>query len=315
VDGRGGRDLSKSREYHQFLEYMTAKTKTGPQDIRLLPVHILGMESAIKHPWPLPFFDPENPQAMDDSFVQTASHLPSELHIMLDDHEIAGRDPLYALAPVLLFAAASENQLLSGLQRWYDIIASTKWDRKYSTEHLEQLIMHKHLLDDHASLHEEVVRFVTSPKLARWATHLTQDQRTVAQESKDAVKADYEFLLSRYRQLSLHYQEAISVLVSATSLAESQKQITLATQVTKLTILTTIFLPLSYCTSIFGMNFVELEQLSIWIWVVVTVSVGLATFAVYQWDKRQRLWELCAIVGTKTGWLRWRRGAATTVDI
>ncbi|CAN9316503.1 unnamed protein product [Alternaria alternata] len=170
---------------------------------------------------------------------------------MLDDHVIAGQDPLYALAPVLLFAAASENQLLSALQRWYDIIASTTWDRKYSTEHLEQLVLHKHLLDDHANRHEDVLRFIHSPVLARWANALTQDQHAIAQESKDAVKADFEFLLSRYRQLSLHYQEAISILVSATSLAESQKQITLAAQVTKLTVLATIFLPLSYCTSIF----------------------------------------------------------------
>lgn len=285
----GSRDLSKSHEYHHFIEHMTAKTKTGHRDIRLLPVKVLGMESAIKHSWPLPIFDSDDPKANDGSLFQTASHLPSELHIMLDDHAIAGQDPLYALAPVLLFAAASENQLLSALQRWHDIIVSTKWDQKLSTEHLEQLILHKNLLDDHANRHEDVLRFIESPVLARWANALTQDQQAVAQESKDAVKADFELLLSRYRQLSLHYQEAISILVSATSLAESQKQITLAAQVTKLTVLATIFLPLSYCTSIFGMNFVELDQLSIWIWVVVTFAVGLSTFLVYRWDERQRL--------------------------
>ncbi|KAI4617658.1 uncharacterized protein J4E87_008294 [Alternaria ethzedia] len=270
-------------------------------------------ESTIKHSWPLPFSDLDITQDTDGSLFQTASHLPSELHVMLDDHVIAGQDPLYALAPILLFAAASEIQLLSTLQKWYDIIASTKWDRKYSTEHLEQLIMHKHLLDDHASRHEEVIRFISSPKLARWAANLTQDQSDVAQEAKDAVKADFEFLRSRCRQLSLHYQEAISILVSATSLAESQKQITLATQVTKLTILATIFLPLSYCTSIFGMNFVELEQLNIWIWVVVTVSIGLATFAIYQWDERQRLWDLWAKVKAKFRLVRWQHDLSTTV--
>ncbi|KAG9191301.1 hypothetical protein G6011_09389 [Alternaria panax] len=309
----GSQYLSKSHEYHHFSEHMTAKTETGHRDIRMLPVKVLGMESAIKHPWPLPILDSDDSKAIDGSLFQTASHLPSELHIMLDDHAIAGQDPLYALAPVLLFAAASENQLLSALQRWHDIIVSTKWNRKDSTEHLEQLILHKHLLDDHANRHEDVLRFISSPRLARWASNLTPEQSAVAQESKDAVRADYEFLVSRYRQLSLHYQEAISVLVSATSLAESQKQITLATQVTKLTILATVFLPLSYCTSIFGMNFVELDRLSIWIWVVVTVSIGLATFAVYQWDERQRLYDYWAIVGGKFRLARWRRGSATTV--
>ncbi|CAN9276852.1 unnamed protein product [Alternaria alternata] len=261
----------------------------------------------------LPAKDSDDSKATDGSLFQTASHLPSELHIMLDDHAIAGQDPLYALAPVLLFAAASENQLLSALQRWHDIIVSTKWDQKLSTEHLEQLILHKNLLDDHANRHEDVLRFIESPVLARWANALTQDQQAVAQESKDAVKADFEFLLSRYRQLSLHYQEAISILVSATSLAESQKQITLAAQVTKLTILATIFLPLSYCTSIFGMNFVELDQLSIWIWVVVTFAVGLSTFLVYQWDERQRLEVFWTMMQTKAWRMRSRRSTSTTV--
>ena len=79
------------------------------------------------------------------------------------------------------------------------------------------------------------------------------------------------------------------MLVSSVALAESKKQITLAKQVTKLTVLATVFLPLSYCTSIFGMNFVELDQLRIWIWAVVTVVVGVATVLVYMWDERPRV--------------------------
>jgi hypothetical protein len=290
-----------SREYHRFIDDMKANTQTGHRDIRLIPTHVLGLESAVKHPWPLPMDDSDNNTIPrnDGSLIQKASHLPSQLHVMLDDHVIAGQDPLYALAPVLMFAAASENQLLSSLQRWYDIISSTKWDRQYSTAHLEQLILHKHLLDDHASRHEEVLRFMRSPILARWALNLTQEETTVATENKRTVETDYEYLLSQFRQLSLHYQEAISVLVSATSLAESQKQITLATQVTKLTILATVFLPLSYCTSIFGMNFVELDDLSIWIWAIVTVAVGLGTFIVYQWDKRQRLGHVWRSIANK----------------
>ena len=274
-----------SREYHRFIEHMTAVTETGHRDIRLSPSRISGNESDIKHPWPLPIVDTNDTPENDGTLAQTAAHLPSELHIMLDDHVIAGLDPLYALAPVLLFAAASENQLLSTLQRWYDIISATKWDPKHSSEHLEQLILHKHLLDDHAGRHEEVLRFMDSPVLAEWAMQLSHDQSVIANRSKNAARADYEFLLSRFRQLSLHYQEAISVLVSATSLAESQKQIRLATQVTKLTVLATVFLPLSYCTSIFGMNFIELERLSIWVWAAVTIAVGLSTLVFYHCDE------------------------------
>ena len=61
------------------------------------------------------------------------------------------------------------------------------------------------------------------------------------------------------------------------------------------------------------MNFVELEQLNIWIWVVVTVSVGIVTFAVYQWDERQRLWDFWATVKAEFRFMRWRRDDALTV--
>lgn len=203
---------------------------------------------------------------------------------MIDDHSIAAQDPLYALAPILLYAAFSENHVLATLQRWYDIITSTKWNKKHSSDHLGQLVLQKHILDDHVNRHEEVLRFIRSPVLAQWPTGLTSEQKMKAAESKSIVETDYEFLLLRFRQLSVHYQEAISVLVSATALAESKKQITLATQVTKLTVLATIFLPLSYCTSIFGMNFIELNNLRIWIWAVVTVCVGLVTLIVYFWE-------------------------------
>jgi len=63
----------------------------------------------------------------------------------------------------------------------------------------------------------------------------------------------------------------MSNLVSLTALAESKKQISLAARVT---VLASIFLPLSFCTSIFGMNFVKVEGLSIWVGALVTVLGG-----------------------------------------
>jgi hypothetical protein len=95
----GSRDLSLSREYHRFISHMAADTQTGHRDIRLLSVHMLGMESVIKHPWPLPLDDSSDLSLDDGSLVQRASHLPSELHLMADDHVIAGQDPYMLSRP------------------------------------------------------------------------------------------------------------------------------------------------------------------------------------------------------------------------
>jgi Mg2+ and Co2+ transporter CorA len=81
----------------------------------------------------------------------------------------------------------------------------------------------------------------------------------IADTAKRDVEADYEYLLQRCKEYLEHHHMAIRILVNSTALRRNEKQIRLAKQVTKLTVLATVFLPLSFCTSIFGMNFNELN--------------------------------------------------------
>lgn len=251
-----------------------------------MPEVMLGIDSELRHPLPSLAQGLVDPNlARDASLLQSASHLPREIHLLLD-HDIAALDPLYALSPIFRFAAATSNHVLSSITQRYEIISSTLWDPKHSITYLNQLILHKHILDDHACRHEEVLRYLRSLHLTHWASQLDAEQKIIADQAKNAVLADYTYLLARFKQYSEHHQTAINILTSATALDESRKQISLATQVTKLTILASVFLPLSFCTGIFGMNFVELDGLSIWIWAVVTVGIGVVTLVVYGWDER-----------------------------
>jgi hypothetical protein len=282
--------LSHSEDFRRFIDRLTAGSKSGLQWIRLIPLAILGYDSELRHSLPSLAQDCNANLANDHSLVQAASHLPYEFHLVLD-HTIAALDPLYALSPIFRFAATTSNQALNGLLQRYEIISSTNWDPKDYKDFLEQLILHKHLLDDNACRHEEVLRYLRSPHLSQWAKSLTAEQTKIADTAKRAVEVDYEYLYRQCRDYSEHHQVAITILTSLTALRESNQQIKLATQVTKLTILATIFLPLSFCTSIFGMNFIELENLSIWIGAVVTVCIGIVTFVVYQWDDKKRVIE------------------------
>lgn len=262
-----------------------------------------GVESALHHPLPSLAEGPVDPNHVrGGSLVQSASHLPREYHLLLD-HSVAALDPLYALYPIFRFAATTSNHILSIISRRYELISSTLWDPKDSKENMNQLILHKHLLDDHASRHEEVLRYLRAPHLTRWATQLSPEQKEVADKAKEAVIADFEYLLARSRTNAEHHHVAINILTSTTALHESKKQIDLATQVTKLTVLATVFLPLSFCTGLFGMNFRELEGLSIWIWAVVTIAIGVVTLGVYGWDE----------VGAWIGEVRRRRGSGGRV--
>jgi hypothetical protein len=284
----GSHDLSHSQDFRWFLEHLQACTKTGSRWIILLSEAILGVDSELRHPLPSlakGLVDPS--QVRDASLIQSATHLPREFHLLLD-HDIAALDPLYALSPIFRFAATTSNHFLSSITRRYEIISSTLWDAQHSVTYMNQLILHKHILDDHAFRHEEVLRYLQSRHLAQWASQLNAEQTVIADQAKNVVLADYTYLLSRYKQYSEHHQTAINILTSSTALAESRKQISLATQVTKLTILASVFLPLSFCTGIFGMNFVELDGLSIWIWAVVTIAIGIVTLIVYGWDEKHR---------------------------
>lgn len=284
----GGRDLSKSLHFHRFIEHLSACSRSGFRNFRLLPVTLLGAELELHHPLPLlPRTSPGSGHASDDSFFQSAVHLASESHLLLD-YAIAACDPLYALTPILTFSASTEVQLLGVLQRCYDMIASTDCGPQERNANLEQLILHKHILDEHSRRHEQVLGFLRTPTMPEWTRDLSPSQVRTAADTKMVLEQDYGHILSRSHRLSSHYQEAISILVSSAAIAESGKQIELATKVAKLTVLAAIFLPLSYCASLFGMNFVELEGLSIWIWLVVTLSVALAVFVVYQWHNRHQ---------------------------
>ena len=119
----------------------------------------------------------------------------------------------------------------------------------------------------------------------QWSRHLSHAQSRIANQAKAAVVSDFAFLAARFKEVAEHHQNAIAMLTSATALAESRKQIQLATQVSRLTVLASVFLPLSFVTGLFGMNFVELEGLRIWVWGVVTVCVGVGTVVVYGWGR------------------------------
>lgn len=244
-----------------------------------------GIEADLQHPLPSLAEGPIDPNNVrGSSLVQAASHLPREYTLLLD-HSIAALDPLYALWPIFRFAATTSNHVLSTIMQRYELISSTLWDPSLSKEYMNQLILHKHLLDDHAARHEEVLRYLRAPHLARWAMRLDREQKREADRVKKAVVADFEYLLARFRTNAEHHHVAINILTAAAALNESKKQIDLATQVTKLTVLATVFLPLSFVTGLFGMNFVELEGLSIYVWAVVTIAIGLVTLAVYGWDE------------------------------
>lgn len=110
-----------------------------------------------------------------------------------------------------------------------------------------------------------------------------------AASASEAIKQDFEHLLAFARALHDRCNEGISILMSTVSIEESEKAMVQAQRLGKLTFLAFIFVPLSFTTSFYGMNFKELDAktLSIWAWFALSVPVLSITLFSFFFDIQQ----------------------------
>ncbi|KAI1323255.1 hypothetical protein F5Y16DRAFT_384361 [Xylariaceae sp. FL0255] len=97
---------------------------------------------------------------------------------------------------------------------------------------------------------------------------------------------DYEQLLVRCKELSSMCSWGITLAMNKATIEESRKAIEQSERVKKLTILATLFIPLSFSSSLFGMNIKVLGQghLAFWWFFVICVPITLFAYIFYLWD-------------------------------
>lgn len=112
---------------------------------------------------------------------------------------------------------------------------------------------------------------------------------------------DYEQLHTRCIYLSKMCTQGITLAMNKATIEESRKAIEQSERVKKLTVLATLFIPLSFSTSLFGMNVDLLGQSKVEFWWVFVLCIPITVFAYifYLWDfqvlKRycKRFWKGC----------------------
>ncbi|KAJ5723328.1 hypothetical protein N7488_001363 [Penicillium malachiteum] len=103
------------------------------------------------------------------------------------------------------------------------------------------------------------------------------------------LRMDFDNLLAEAQVLTELCDSGKSTIMTNFSIAESKRtaeESRLVGELTKLTNrLTFIFLPISFVTSVFGMNFKQLGQgsLDIWIWVAVSVPLLIVCVILVEW--------------------------------
>ena len=191
----------------------------------------------------------------------------------------AAADPLSTLQELFTFHAASEVQYLNMLEQF--ITEQITHAESMSGETEIGSILHfdyaKSILVRHDA-HIQSILCSLQSNLQDWKQAAPQTQ-SLDGDLLSTLQTDLEYLSTRIHNIIKLCEAGRSTVMSNTSIEEdkrSDEQAALVANLTKATTrLTFIFLPISFVTSVFGMNFRQFGQgtLSIWLWVAITLPL------------------------------------------
>lgn len=134
------------------------------------------------------------------------------------------------------------------------------WDRTHSLQNLQNL---KTLLGEHISDLAETIAVLRSQAAVDWPNSTEADGKEAVRKVTQLLCFDFKHLQDRAEKLSVACSEGIDAMISASVISENKEAVQSAESVQKLTVLASLYIPLSFACGFFGMNFKELVGLSI----------------------------------------------------
>ena len=251
-----------------------------------------------------PFHHTHNSQAPPTP--QSANLLPLDYNALLamtDLTKRAASDSLAALVPLFTHGAFSEVQFLNLMQSQLDEEIGPFARQQNSS--LENLQYFASVLDRHAQQLRHclrAIRLLNRTTTRRANVPVNDDQNSGTTDSNQIqdklphlnlpapsypeLIEDYTDLLDRCLELAARCNSGMNIMMNRSVVQESRKAMEQTDRVKKLTILATFFIPLSFTASLFGMNFQELGQgnLAIWLFFPVAVPLTILSYSFYIWD-------------------------------
>ena len=237
----------------------------------------------------------EGPQPR--KFAQSASLLYLDYGKGLDE-ELAAYNPFYVLTDLFKFTAFSEIQFLNMMET--KLMKETDFSviNSRHSPTLSNLLYSKKILDQHVQQIEETISSIETHGNARSTDGLTESEEVSTAVASKLLK-DFEYLAVRAKTLSAYCDRGMNIVMSNNMLVESQRAIEQAAGVAKLTKLAFFYIPLSFTTSFFGMNFTQFGTgvLSIWVWFAASTPVFVVSVLLLSLD-------ISKIRGTGTAFFR-----------
>ena len=177
-------------------------------------------------------------------FVQSAALLHLEYGKLLEP-KLMACDPFYAVHELFLFSAFSEVQFLN--------MIATKL--QHSPGHdLTSLLYTQEVLDAHTDRLRLNLQTIKSRGGPAWSALYAQvSMQESALAAAQSLQDDYEHLIQRSERLSARCKDKMNILMNKAIVDESNKAIEESREITKLTRLAFIFIPIGFTSSFFGM--------------------------------------------------------------
>ena len=228
----------------------------------------------------------------DISIPQNLRLLPLQYGSSIEQPNLASTDAFYALSELFGLSLASESQFLNMMRTQIDkIVDSTSVQMQESLNSLRRM---KALTDDHVQYLRRTLQTIRNlavldwPKLQAGALDtepvslLSEGSRNVNSSRRSAEQAisDCEHLLRLAEHLSRQCVEGVNIIMNSSMLEESRKSIRVNEYLARLSVLAFLFLPLTFTTGVFGMNFREFGQGNLSVWVFCTLLIPVMSFGV-----------------------------------
>jgi Mg2+ and Co2+ transporter CorA len=196
--------------------------------------------------------------------------------------KVMSEDPFYAVHEIFHLCAVSESQFLNTLESKVaaDVAQELNPEKNVSPANM---IYFQGLLDARADRLRRTITAIKAQLEFPWtrslATEPTLSQLPKNQTAAQTLLADYKDLLNRAEILSNRCKSRLNILMNRAGIVESNKAIQQAKEVTKLTRLAFVFIPLSFTSSFFGMNLGPFTQNAAYgLWLYFAVSAPLVGF-------------------------------------
>ncbi|KAK1765945.1 hypothetical protein QBC33DRAFT_121088 [Phialemonium atrogriseum] len=194
------------------------------------------------------------------------------------------QDPFYALTELFSFVSTSEITLLNAISAKLNDTDTDLLDMDPTAISRAQnkLLHYRRILEEQSHKISEVLAFIKNREQLKWP----QSQSSKAMNASARTEQDFEYLVDRNVLLQERCERALTTIMNNANISEARSGISLSHRVFKLTLLASAYVPLSFSTSIFGMNFLEFKDHSrgYWVWALVTVPILLVSSLILFWD-------------------------------